>query len=209
MKKITLVVLIVANLILLTLVVLMASGTINFKFNLNSQQITKENNNNINNNKNESQEDKTTNDNPTNNNISNNEFEVNIEELNKFGSLTYNILKQEFDMKYSLNLFVDGKVNISFEKDIDNISNAKDINLFSTPSPSNSILYILTIDGYIYKYDLSNYELGNYSATKIEEYNNIKKMITYRTRQANAGGCDYIILIDNNRKYYKLDSSCV
>ena len=33
-------------------------------------------------------------------------------------------------------------------------------------------------------------------------------MIMYKTRKNNAGGCDYIILIDNNDEYYELDSSC-
>lgn len=133
---------------------------------------------------------------------------INVNELTKISKSDYNFLKQEGTSDISFNLSVDGKINISFENEITNISNAKDIILFVTPS-EDSNLYILTEDGDIYKYNTSSYKSKDYNATKVNEYSNIKRMITYNTRKAHAGGCDYIVLIDNNNKYYKLDSSCV
>ncbi|MEE3343894.1 MAG: hypothetical protein VZS44_07390 [Bacilli bacterium] len=133
---------------------------------------------------------------------------INVNELTKISKSDYNFLKQEGTSDISFNLSVDGKININFENEITNISNAKDIILFVTPS-EDSNLYILTEDGDIYKYNTTSYKSKDYNATKVNEYSNIKRMITYNTRKANAGGCDYIVLIDNNNKYYKLDSSCV
>ena len=120
----------------------------------------------------------------------------------------YNFLKQEGTTDYTFNLSIDGKININFENEITNISNAKDIMLFVTPSTDYN-LYILTTNGDIYKYNTSSYKSKDYNAIKVNGYSNIERMITYNTRKAHAGGCDYIVLIDNNNKYYKLDSSCV
>ena len=87
--------------------------------------------------------------------------------------------------------------------------NAKSIKLFSPPSPY-SILYILTEDGNLYKYETSNYESNNYNATKIDEYNNIEQITTYKKRSTeNKGGCDYIIIVDKNNNHYELDSFCI
>lgn len=137
-----------------------------------------------------------------------NEIIVSEEELNKFGKSDYNIIKSETIGSTSVNLDINGKININFTNSISNLSNVKDIILFNRAVPS-SILYILTNDGNIFSYDISNIETNNYNATKINEYSDINKIIIYRTRKANAGGCDYIILIDNNGEYYKLDSSCI
>ena len=81
--------------------------------------------------------------------------------------------------------------------------------MFSPPAPY-STLYVLTKDGYLYKYETSEYENGSYNATKLDEYSNIKKIITYQKRSTEAkGGCDYIFVVDNNGKHYELDSFCI
>jgi len=136
------------------------------------------------------------------------DFEIDEDELGKLGKDDYNFVKDVNIGDYSFKLEVNGKININFENYISNISDAKDIILYNSPS-LESILYILTDNGDIYQYNTSYYESGNYDATKIDEYSNIKYMITYQTRKANAGGCNYIILIDNNDKYYKLNSFCI
>lgn len=139
----------------------------------------------------------------------NNNYDIKAyDELTKISKLDYNFIKSEYTTDYSIGLSIDGKININFKNNISNISNAKDITLFSSPAPYPT-LYIVTTTGDVYKYDFSNYESKNYNATKINEYSNIEKIITYRTRKENAGGCDYIILVDKNNKYYNLDSSCV
>jgi len=130
---------------------------------------------------------------------------IDVNELSKFGQLDYNIIKMESNSKYSFSLCVDGKVVVNFDKYISNVSNIKDIKLFDV----TNMLYIVTTNGDVYKYNLNNYDLGNYVAEKMSEYSNIDTIMTYKTRQKNAGGCDYIILIDNNGKHYKIDSFCV
>jgi len=136
------------------------------------------------------------------------DFIIDESELTKFGKADYNIIKDVNVEDYSFKLEANGKININFKNYISNISNAKDIILYSSPS-TEQILYVLTNDGDVYQYNTSDYESSNYTATKVNEYSNIKYMITYQTRKANAGGCNYIILIDNNDKYYKLNSYCV
>ena len=175
--------------ILLTLVILLSTGTINFK---EQNENTNDNHEILNNKDNE-----------------NNNYDTKVyDELTKISKLDYNFIKSEYTTDYSIGLSIDGKINVNFQNNISNISNAKDIALFSTPAPYPT-LYIVTTNGDVYKYDFSNYESKNYNATKISEYSNIEKIITYRTRKANAGGCDFIILVDKNNKYYKLDSSCL
>ncbi len=171
---------------------LFVTGTIGFKSSTtnNSEQKSLNNNNEVN-----------------ENNLDDG-FSIDVDELGKISKSDYNFLKQESTNDYTFNLSVDGKININFDKDIENISNARDMVLFLTPS-DDSNLYILTQDGDIYKYNVSSYKESNYKATKVTEYSNIERMITYNTRKANAGGCDYVVLIDNNNKYYTLDSSCV
>ena len=170
--------------ILVVFCILFTTGTITFKSSNNSNNNNKEITN------------------------ENNEIIVSETELNKFGKSDYNIIKSETLGSTSFNLDINGKININFTNNISNLSNVKDIMLFNRTAPS-SILYILTNDGNIFSYDTANIETNNYNATKINEYSNINKIIIYRTRKANAGGCNYAIIIDNNGEYYKLDSSCI
>lgn len=100
-----------------------------------------------------------------------------------------------------------GKVLVDFENYISNISNAKDVIVFYGPRTGNNA-YILTADGYIYKYDVSNASKNIFDATKINEYSNIKQMVRYGIRGVNAGGCNFVVLIDNNDNYYPLDAYC-
>ena len=192
--------LVIIIIILLALVILMATGTINFKSTTTTNNQQSSSNNNVNDTQDTSNEDTT--------NTSTDEFTINVDELTKISKSDYNFLKQDGTSDYTFNLSIDGKININFENEIANISNAKDIMLFVTPSTDYN-LYILTTNGDIYKYNTSSYKSKDYNAVKVNEYSNIKRMITYNTRKAHAGGCDYIVLIDNNNKYYKLDSSCV
>ena len=117
-------------------------------------------------------------------------------------------MKDVYDSDYSFKLDLDVRINVNFENYISNISNGKDLILFSSTAPS-SILYILTTDGDIYKYETSSYQSSDYKAVKIDEYSNIENMINYKTRKKNAGGCDYIILVDKDENYFELDSFCV
>lgn len=140
------------------------------------------------------------------------EDKLNIEKLYEIKKGTYNFIKIEnvkIDEKEQLSfkLDVNGTINVNFENNISNITNAKDIKQFNNFSQKN--LYILTEDGDIYLYDVLDYEKGNYTAKKLEEYKNIKQITDYVTRRAGAGGCDYIIAIDNNDNYMVVTNECV
>jgi hypothetical protein len=148
----------------------------------------------------------------TNNVMKCDEKELNIDKLYEVSKSTYNFIKTE-DIRYgenktiSFKLDLNGTINISFENNISNITNAK--NIESINNFSKNYLYILTEDGYVYEYDIDEYENGNYAAKKIEKYSNIKQILKYVTRRAGAGGCDYIIAVDNNDNYEVLNNNCV
>ena len=135
-------------------------------------------------------------------------YEVSAEELSRFGESDFNIIKLQSSGSHSFALDVNGKVIVDFDKSIDNVFDVKDIVLFST-SLDESFLYILTKSGELYKYDILNIENSEFAASKVEEYSNIEKIMTYDTRKANAGGCSFIILVDSDSKYYELNSFCV
>lgn len=190
--------LVVIIVILSALCFLLATGTISFKSNnidANkpndnvTDNVEKDNNSNI------VKEE-------TNCNTNDN-FTINADELSKFGKADYNIIKNVYTGDLSFMLEVNGKIMISFENYISNISNAKDVMLL------DSTLYILTKDGDIYQYETSKYQSKDYNATKIDTYSNITQMIYYMTRKAHAGGCDNIILVDKNGTYFRIDSRCV
>ncbi len=141
-----------------------------------------------------------------NNKCVNNELDV--EELNKFGKSDFNILKIENDSKHTFSLDINGTVSVDFNENIENISDAKDIILFTSPT-DEYILYILTKSGNVYKYNSTSTDVSNFNAVKLDEYSNIQEIITYNTRKANAGGCNYILLIDSIGKYFELTSFCV
>ena len=133
---------------------------------------------------------------------------INYDELAKIDKSDYNFVSGDAYSNYAINILSSGKVIINYEHYIANITNAKDLILFSGPS-SDSIAYIITTDGNVYKYNLADVIGNKLDAIKISKYSNIKRIIRYKTRKATAGGCDYVVLVDANGKYYKLDSYCV
>ena len=199
-NKGVIVLLIVIIVMLSALCILLATGTISFK----SDNID---NNETNQNINVEMEDEENDEENDEGKIDISNASIYKNEITKFGKSDYNIIKEVYNTEYSFKLDVDGRININFENYLSNISNAKDLLLFSSTAP-HSILYILTTDGNVYKYETSSYGTKNYNATKIEQYNNIVQMINYKTRKSNAGGCDYIILVDENGNHFELDSVC-
>ncbi len=188
-NNMVIILLVIIIVLLVVFAILLATGTISFKSNSLSN---------------------TTSDNsPDNSSCKNEEIEISASELSKIGSSTYNSIKEQYNSNYSFKLDVNGKVIINLTHELSNITNAKDILLYTPPAPT-SFLYVLTKDGDVYKYDISNYDSNNYTAEKLNEYSNIKKMFLYSTSSSAAkGGCSYLVLIDGNEKYYQLDSYCV
>ena len=194
------IVILISIIILLTLVLICVVSIKKFNnkdTNINNEII----NNNSNTNKNNNNNNNTVNEDTNNKNI--------ITDLSVYGEPNYSVSTEEKNTDYTFKIQQDNSIIINNKNNITNITNAKNIKLFSPPAPY-SILYILTEDGNIYKYETSNYESNNYKATKIDTYNNIKEIITYQKRTTEGkGGCDYIIIKDNNDNYYELDSFCV
>lgn len=137
----------------------------------------------------------------------NEDYTFNTSKLSKISEGDFNIIKMEYNDSHSFSLDVSGKVIIDFNNYIDNISDAKDILLFN--SEQGNILYILTLSGDVYKYNVLSLESDEFTAGKIDEYSNIKKMFIYNTRKNNSGGCDYVVLIDSDDNYHQLISLCV
>ncbi len=137
-----------------------------------------------------------------------NDNDINYDELAKISKGDYNFVNTDSDNSNSVNVLSNGKVFVNYDYYIENITNAKDIVLFSTPS-DDSILYILTTDGNVYKYSLADAKNKMFEAAKIDKYSDIKQIFRYETRRSNAGGCSHVILVDKDGKYYSLDSYCV
>lgn len=189
-------------LLILILICVVSIKKFNNKDTNPNNEITN-NNNNTNENNNESNNDTTT----KNQNNQNNQNI--IKDLSTYGEPNYNISTEEKNTDYTFKIQQDNSIIINNQNKISNIKNAKSIKLFNPPAPY-SILYILTEDGNIYSYETSSYEENNYEATKINTYNNIKQIITYEKRSTEGkGGCNYIIIKDNQDNYYKLDSYCI
>ena len=186
-------------LLILILICVVSIKKINNKDTNPNNEITNKNNN-ANKNNNESNNNTTT-ENNNNQNI--------IKDLSTYGEPNYNISTEEKNTDYTFKIQQDNSIIINNQNKISNIKNAKSIKIFNPPAPY-SILYILTEDGNIYSYETSGYEENNYEATKINTYNNIKQIITYEKRSTEGkGGCNYIIIKDNQDNYYELDSYCI
>lgn len=137
-----------------------------------------------------------------------NDNDINYEELAKIADGDYKFVNRDYDNANSVMVLSNGKVFVNFDYYIKNITNAKDVILFSGPTDS-SMLYILTLDGNVYKYNLDDANNKKFDATKIDKYTDIKQILRYETRKGNAGGCDHVILVDKNNKYHSIDSYCV
>lgn len=111
------------------------------------------------------------------------------------------------DSNLNFKIRSDGKVTINNNKIIKNIFNAVSLRVI-TLSTSYSLIYVLTENGVVYKYNTSQYDNANYNATNVID--NIKQLLLYEKRSTiPRGGCDYIIGIDSSNKEYVLNSFCI
>lgn len=204
-------ILVVIIIILVLLIILLSTGVINFNKDKYSNYET---NNEITNNNDYSNSTENNSDDEVSNNTINNEGNNNIEnnesnDLSVYWLVDNKMITEEKTTDLTFKITADRKISINNNKSIANITNAKSIKLFSPPGPY-STLYILTKDGNIYKYETSELEKENYNASKVDNYTNVKEIVTYQKRSTeNKGHCEYIVVIDNNGKHYKLDSMCI
>ena len=130
-------------------------------------------------------------------------FVVNEAKLKEIKDADYKAIKQIGTHYYSVNLLTNGKVNFDFDREITNVDNAEDIALL------NDNLYILTKDGNVYKYFTGITKELTLEATKVDSLKNVTKLVEYTTARKNAGGCNYIIAIDQDNNYTKLEEFCI
>ena len=77
---------------------------------------------------------------------------ISYDELGKISKSTYNFVNGDYTSDHSINVLSDGKVLIDFKDSISNITNAKDLVLFTGPG-TDSVAYIITVSGEVYKYE--------------------------------------------------------
>jgi hypothetical protein len=114
----------------------------------------------------------------------------------------YNILENYATENFSISLLTNGKVVFDLAREIDNVSGATHMEVL------DKNLYILTAKGEVYKYYLGVTKEATLSAEKLE-YTNIQKLVKYSTRKSNAGGCDYIVVVDKEDNYKSIQEFCV
>ena len=88
------------------------------------------------------------------------------------------------------------------DRTIDNVEGATAIEVLDKD------LFILTNKGEVYKYYLGVTKEATLSAEKLS-YSNVKKLVKYSTRKTNAGGCDYIVIVDKDDNYKSIQDFCI
>ena len=132
-----------------------------------------------------------------------NEVTIDANKLKEINDGDYNATKLEVTQYNSFALLANGKVIIDFDREIKNIDNAVDFALL------NNNLYILTNDGNVYTYYTGVTKEATLEATKVDSVKDIKKLVSYFTRRKNAGGCNYVVAVDKDSNYTKLEEMCV
>ena len=131
------------------------------------------------------------------------EVKLDVSKLEAIKSGEFNILKQVSSKYFPTSLLTNGKVMFGYDRYISNVDNAKDIVVM------NEYLYILTEDGNVYKYFAGITNNTSLEATKIEDLKDIKMMFEYDIRSSDAGGCNYLIVVDKDNNYKQIDELCI
>ena len=132
------------------------------------------------------------------------DYTLDVSKLEAIKKGDYNTLKIIGDQYNVITLQTNGKVLFDYERGITNVTNAIDI----VRAPDN-YLYMLTKDGDIYKYYIGVTKDDGMDATKVEGFNNIKRLVEYSSSRKQSGGCNYIIAIDKDDNYKTLSEYCV
>ena len=127
---------------------------------------------------------------------------LNEDKLGEIKKSDFNIIDSYYTEYFAINLLSNGKVMFDLDRTIDNVEGATAIEVLDKD------LYILTNKGEVYKYYLGVTKEATLSAEKLS-YSNVKKMVKYSTRKSNAGGCDYIVIIDKDDNYKPIVDFCI
>ncbi len=122
--------------------------------------------------------------------------------LKRIKDSDYNIVDSLYTNDIYISLLSNGKVVFDLDREITNVDGATSIEVL------DKNLYILTNKGEVYKYYLGVTREATMKAEKLD-YSNIKQMINYSTRKTNAGGCDYIVLVDKDDNYKSIVEFCI
>ena len=221
--------LIVIIVILSTLCVLFATGTISFKSNDVANNETNENINDDNNVENNDENNSIIND--TKEETTDKYFydvkDLNVKALPEyqvFGDISKNKNVVEtvdfgFEKDYSAYLDLSGNVTVQKysksenEKGITgnlNVNGIIDVVHFSVPATeAEQLLYLLTDNGDVYYYRIGDIENNSFNATKVESVSNVKKIFISNFSKANAGGSWALFAITTNNDCIMINGKSV
>lgn len=199
-KNIIIALLVLIIIVLVVLVVLFANDTISFNSNKIDTNSTQKNE-----------------DNAGANNIDSNNLEYNGEDVSDgeveqiYISRTDSI---ELDYDFYIIMTLSGKVKVTATDEngnsstdyLTNISNVIDIIHFPVQDfPEDQLVYILLANGDVYYYKVGDSIDKNYTAVKVENVSNVKKLFIYSKGKANAGGSLELIAVTEENKFVSLN----
>ena len=115
----------------------------------------------------------------------------------------------DYIKSYKITLSTNGKViinnGVDSEKEISNISNAK--NIYSLGLGDR--FYILLNNGDVYKYLVSDFEEKKYIATKVDEVKNATNFVIITINYKNAGADQILGSIDSNKNFTRIDDIAI
>lgn len=116
----------------------------------------------------------------------------------------------EDENRHDISFDMEGKVYLGhyvLRKDITNVSKVVDIVGFQseTLSAEDSICYILTNEGKVYKYSIADYLDGTFEAKLVENVKNAKRIVSYSVASSeDASSNSGVMVILKNGEYVKL-----
>ena len=211
--------LLVGIIIMILLVsVLVVTDVIRFTNKIdNENQIQESANSNLNNVTN--QDDSVQNNESEQENSIEGKFQLDIDKLSKYKNYdgTYGYFKTIYmelnnEPGYKALLTIDGNVKVCYIDNcqtIYNHSNVIDIVQLDY-SEGNIDLFILSNDGQVYKYSLANYNNNNFEVTKLENINQVEKIIEYNYCPKSNAGCSWgLIAITEHGEYIEIGNATV
>jgi len=115
----------------------------------------------------------------------------------------------DYIKSYKITLSTNGKIiinnGVDSEKEISNISNAKNIYYLGF----GDRLYILLNNGDVYKYLISDFEEKKYIATKVDEVKNATNFVIITINYKNAGADHILGSIDSNNNFIRIDDIAI
>ena len=118
---------------------------------------------------------------------------------------------------YTISLLLSGKLkigtynnNIANDDYISNVNNIIDIIKYSIPGqPEEQLIYMLDNNGDVYYYRVGDSIEKKYTATKVDNVSNVKKLFLYSASKPNAGARWELVAITNENECIMIKSEGV